>query len=164
MNARQLFGNFFKLIGGALILVGAIQALGTLFFMQQAREVQGTVTGYERVEGAAPPFIGGDAGVLYYPVVRFDTPAGRRVEFTAPSGRNSRVYDIDEQVRVYYDPDEPETGRLGSAWGLWGSTIVFAGLGAVFVVIGFLAPYGFGHGRNRDVGPFGLTGGNGHDA
>lgn len=164
MNARQLFGYFFKSIGGALILVGAIQAIGTLWFMQQAREVQGTVTGYERVEGAAPPFIGGDAGVLYYPVVTFDTPAGRRVGFTSPSGRNARVYDIDEQVTVYYDPDEPETGRLGSAWGLWGRTIVFAGLGAFFVLVGFLAPHGFGQGRDRGAGPFGSLGGNGHDA
>ncbi len=164
MNARQLFGYFFKLVGGVLILVGGIQAVGTLLFMQQAREVAGTVAGYERVEGAAPPFIGGDAGVLYYPVVSFDTPAGRRMEFTAPSGRNSRVYDIDEQVTVYYDPEKPEKVRLGSAWGLWGSTIVFAGLGVFFVLVGFLAPHGFGQGRSRGEGPFGPSGGNGNDA
>ncbi|MFW6223675.1 MAG: DUF3592 domain-containing protein [Spirochaetota bacterium] len=163
MDARQLFGNAFKLIGGVLVLAGVIQAIGTLLFMQGAREVQGTVTGYERVEGAAPPFIGGDAGVLYYPTVSFDTPAGRRLEFTAPSGRNSRVYEIDERVPVYYDPDEPATSRLGSAWGLWGSTLVFAGLGAVFVVVGFLAPYGFGRGRSECNGPFGAVGGDCHD-
>jgi len=163
MDARQLFGYFFKFVGGALILVGAVQAIGTLWFMQQAREVRGTVIGYERVEGAAPPFIGGDAGILYYPVVTFDTPAGRRVEFTAPSGRNSRVYGIDDQVTVLYDPEEPATSRLGSSWGLWGSTLVFAGLGAVFVLIGFLAPHGFGQGRDGGAGMFDSAGGNGHD-
>jgi hypothetical protein len=150
MNARQLFGYFFMLVGGALVLVGIIQAVGTLWFMQRAREAQGTVLEYERVEGAAPPFIGGDAGILYYPVVAFDTPAGRRVTFTAPSGRNSRVYEIEERVTVYFDPDDPRTSRLGSFWGLWGSTVVFAGLGAVFLLIGLLAPHGFSQGRNAN--------------
>jgi hypothetical protein len=147
MDVRQIFGYFFKLIGGALIIVGVVQAASTLWFLRDAEQTMGTVLDYERVEGAAPPFIGGDAGVLYYPVVNFQTPGGREVQFTAPSGRNSRVYEIDSQVPVLYDADEPEAGRLGSFWGLWGGTVVFAGLGTVFVLIGFLAPHGFGHGR-----------------
>lgn len=150
MDARQIFGNVFKLLGGVLIVVGLIQAGSTLWFMRSARTTTGTVVDYERVEDAAPPFIGGDAGVLYYPVVTFDPDSGPRVRFTAPSGRNSRVYEVQASVPVFYDADNPDNSRLGSFWGLWGSTAVFAGLGGVFVLVGFLAPHGFRGGRDQN--------------
>jgi hypothetical protein len=79
--------------------------------------------------------------------VTFDTPAGQRVQFTAPSGRNTKVYELEAEVPVLFDAAVPATSRLGSPWGLWGGTVVFAGLGGVFVLIGFLAPHGFSQGR-----------------
>ena len=153
MDVRQIFGYIFKFLGGILIIIGLIQAANTVSFMQSAERTTGVVMDYERVEDAAPPFIGGDAGVLYYPVVRFETISGQQVEFSAPSGRNSRVYAIEETVSVFYDTEDPDNSRLGSFWGLWGRTVVFVGLGAVFVLIGFLAPHGFR--GMRDQNPFG---------
>lgn len=150
MGMRQIFGYFFLLVGGALMLVGAVRAGGTLWFLRDARQAVGTVVEYDRVEDAAPPFIGGEAGVLYYPVVSFDTPSGRRIRFTSPSGRNSQVYQIDERVPVYFDPNEPEMSRVDSLWGLWGGALVFAGLGGVFLLIGLLAPHGFSQGRSAN--------------
>ncbi len=148
MDARRLFGYFFLFVGATLLLVGAFHAVGTLSFLADARSTEGTVVDYELVEGAGPPFVGGDAGILYYPVVTFDTFAGQRVRFSSPAGRNARVYDIDARVSVLYDPEKSQQrSRLDTFHGLWGRTSVFAGLGGIFIVLGLLAPHGFGGGR-----------------
>lgn len=147
---KRLFGMFFLLFGAALLLVGLIQAAGTALYIRRAEPATGTVVSYDQVHNAAPLMdaVSG-TGILYYPVVEFRTLENQSVQFTAPRGRGEKTYEIGARVSVLYNPNQPSRSRLDTFWGLWGPTAIFGGLGLLFGVIGFLAPFGFGGSRRN---------------
>ena len=144
MGIKNALSLFFLVIGGLLLLVGAVQAVNTLLFMGRAEPAQARVIDYEIVENAAP-FMAASrgSGLLFYPILQFDTRQGFQSTFTADQGHRERPYDMDARVGILYDPGRPRNGRVDDFWGLWGRVVVFAGLGAVFGGLGLLTPFGF---------------------
>jgi hypothetical protein len=144
MGIKNALSLFFLVIGGFLLLIGVIQTIGTLVFLSRAEPSQARVIDYEIVENAAP-FMASSrgAGLLFYPILQFETPQGGLVTFTADQGHRERPYDVDSRVGILYDPGTPQSSRVDDFWGLWGRVVIFAGLGAVFGGLGLLTPFGF---------------------
>ena len=140
-GARGAFGRIFLYFSAALLAVAGALAIQTFFFLRGAEAAEGTVTGYEVVENGAP-FVGGGSG-LYYPIVRFRSLNGDRVEFQAHRGTHSRPYEVGGRVLVLYDPENPERRRLDTTWGLWGGSLVFVIVSGVFALVGVTVPFSF---------------------
>ncbi|WP_248958582.1 DUF3592 domain-containing protein [Sphaerisporangium perillae] len=78
----------------------------------------------------------GENGTTYFPTVRFTTVIGQQVEAETNYGTNPPVAPVGGPVTVLYDPAKPTRMRLDGFWA--GGTViavVFAGVGAVFLVV-----------------------------
>ena len=137
---------FFRGIGIALLAGGAVYVFVILSFTDRAVHAEGQVVKMDTVRNAAPFMdqVEG-SGVIYYPVVRFKTQDGKAVDFRAASGSQHPAYSIGDRVPVMYDPSNPKDSRIDTVWGVWGAPLILLGIGAVFLMLGFLAPFGFGN-------------------
>jgi hypothetical protein len=77
-----------------------------------------------------------DDGDVYYPHVRFVTPAGESVEFTGSFGSNPAGFDVGEPVEVLYDASSPNVARINTIFQLWFVPIMLTGMGLIFGAIG----------------------------
>jgi hypothetical protein len=140
------FSIFFRGIGIALLAGGAIYVFIILSFTGRAAHAEGRIVKMDTVRNAAPFMdqVAG-SGVIYYPVVRFKTQDGKAVDFRAASGSQRPTYSVGDKVPVLYDPNNPKDSRINTVWGVWGAPLILLGIGAVFLILGFLAPFGFGN-------------------
>lgn len=140
------FSIFFRGIGIALIVGGAIYVFIILSFTGRAAHAEGTIVRMDTVRNAAPFMdqVEG-SGVIFYPVVRFRTQDGKTIDFRASSGSQHPAYAVGDRVPVIYDPSNPKDSRVNTVWGVWGAPLILLGIGAVFLVLGFVAPLGFGN-------------------
>ncbi|MFW5826089.1 MAG: DUF3592 domain-containing protein [bacterium] len=144
MKGRDLLSLSFRVIGGLFAGLGAIVAVSTLVFVARAESVTGTVVDYA-VEQNSITFLQGSepTGLLYYPVVEYSA-AGTEHRVTGRTGRTSRTWQPGEGVTVLVSPGNPQNARIDTVLGVWGSAIILGGLGALFLVLSVLAPFGFG--------------------
>ena len=74
--------------------------------------------------------------ISYFPRIRFRSLAGRDITFQSGAGSSAASWRIGDTVAVCYRKDRPEIAEVGSFAALWGPTVLFAGLGVVFLVVG----------------------------
>jgi hypothetical protein len=127
---RSFGWTFFGL--GVVLLAAAllIWAFGAAFRLN-ALQTTGTV-----VEVELRHFSDGNA---YCPVVRYTTSSGR--DYTHYSNICSwpASYQQGQDVRVYYDPQDPGHVQLNDFFGIWFLPLLFGFMGLVFAPIGFFA-------------------------
>jgi len=76
-------------------------------------------------------------GLIWIPVVRFETPEGRTVDAEAGGGTNVKQWEPGQSLDVSYDPANPADVRVpGSGGGLIQG--VFIGIGVLFALLGLL--------------------------
>lgn len=117
-------------VGGIMVAVGvrSIRAQGS--FQGKAARAPGQVIDVRWRMGA-----GGDASLIAFAVLRFQTPDGRTVEAESPGG--TPAPDVGQQVTVLYDPGDPSQAELEG--GETVSTVLyvlFIVLGAFVMVLG----------------------------
>jgi Protein of unknown function (DUF3592) len=61
--------------------------------------------------------------------------SGREVTFQSEMGASSEAGRIGDIVRVRYRPDQPHVAEIDSFMSLWGLTLPFGVLGAVFLFV-----------------------------
>jgi hypothetical protein len=71
-----------------------------------------------------------------FPTVRFRNAAGHAFTFESGTGTGGDALHVGDAVRVRYQPDRPEIAEIDSFMSLWGPTLLFAILGAVFLFVG----------------------------
>jgi len=81
---------------------------------------------------------GGERKTYFYPVVEFRTPDGEVIRFESSTGSNPSSYRVGDTVRVYYDPQAPQSAMIDS-WELWLPSSIVIGVGGFFALIGILA-------------------------
>ena len=70
------------------------------------------------------------------PTVEFSTADGV-VERTEPrEGSRFQGYTVGEQVPIRYDPDDPTSVEVDTFGALWGTALLRAGFGALFLIMG----------------------------
>ena len=93
--------------GVILLSVLLFPALRTRSQLKGGAQAQGTVVGAKQQMG----YLGDNPTTYYHPVVRFTTPDGRTVEFTAGIGSGAQPK-TGVRVPVRYRPDDPEDAEL----------------------------------------------------
>jgi hypothetical protein len=70
----------------------------------------------------------------YYPVVRFVTGSGQVVRYRDHSGANPPAYRVGDQVRVLYDPANPQRARLDTWASLWLKAVILLIIGVPLLI------------------------------
>ncbi|WP_455382070.1 DUF3592 domain-containing protein [Salinispira pacifica] len=145
-RGTSFFSVFFRGIGLAMLAGGLIYAVVILAFIGRAAHTEGTIVRIDSVKNAVPFMdqVKG-SGVIYYPVVQFKTQDGKTIDFRAASGSQRPRFSVGDSVSVMYDPANPSDSRINSLWGVWGAPLILLGIGALFLLLGFVAPMGFGN-------------------
>lgn len=145
MKGRNLLGLAFRIIGLGFAVIAAVVGVYTLIFVLQSETVTGTIAGHARIQNKITVMPESDTtGVLYYPVIEYRAPDGQSREFTAPRGTAHVRFEVGDQVPVLVSVSNPARVRLATLLGTWGTAIVLAGIAVIFLLIGFVAPLGFG--------------------
>lgn len=107
------------LIGIALLVTGILSFIGSRRLNAGGYTVEATV-----VENI--PSRESEGGTMYTPLMEYHI--GDKKKTFSPSTRsNPPAYNIDEKVRLIYDPDNADDVRIQSYWGLYlGSIILLA--------------------------------------
>ena len=129
------------LLSGPIVLV---IGLGILFLGWQWRTfTQNQIATMLPAEGKVVEVVSrtktssGERKTYFYPVVEFRTPDGEVIRFESSTGSNPSSYRVGDTVRVYYDPQAPQSAMIDS-WALWLLPIIFIGVGGFFALMGIL--------------------------
>ena len=128
MGIALVVGLMFFLLGLALVL-----SAGVVFFRQRkarASAVRGSGVVVDLVRRQ------GRRGWLYHPVVEFETTSGRRARFEEAVGSNPAGYSTGQQVKVLYQPDDPEKAEIDSFTSLYFYPGCLLVIGAGFTLLG----------------------------
>lgn len=109
-------------IGIIFVILGVAFRYSTVQFIERANTTDGLVV---RLVGDTSKS----------PVVRFHLPNGEAVTFESSLSTRPPRYQVEEKVVVYYDPEEPEKAMIDGWMEEWFVTIVFGGMGSLFVLI-----------------------------
>jgi hypothetical protein len=127
MSKKIPFGDLFVLL---FFLIGAFFA-GISYYIYQGNQdlvkngvaTKGLVIGMHRIDRKKYPVA---------PSVRYFTLDGKEHVFHSSEGRNPPEYQIGEEVKLYYNPKNPEEVYLDGNYLL---VYVFAGMASVFWLI-----------------------------
>ncbi|MBU0926512.1 MAG: DUF3592 domain-containing protein [Spirochaetes bacterium] len=72
------------------------------------------------------------------PIVRFTLDDGTEITFTSATGGNLIRRYVNQQVKVKYLPDDPETAEINEPLPLWGYVIIVIVLGATIFSFGMI--------------------------
>ena len=132
MAVLLLVGVVFVVIGAVFAGIGIATARSGRHFEEAAAWASGTVL---EMRSRSVGRTGG--GLIWVPVVRFQTADGRTVDAEATSGTNVKRWEPGQRIEVTYDPANPSDIRVpGSGGGMLQG--VFLGIGILFAVLGLL--------------------------
>jgi hypothetical protein len=127
-----IVGLIFAAAGALFAGIGIAAARSSRHFEQAAARATGTVT---EMRSRAVGRTGG--GMVWIPVVRFQTDDGRTIDAEAGGGTNVKRWEPGQPIEVSYDPANPADVRVpGSGGGMIQG--VFLGIGILFGVTGLL--------------------------
>jgi hypothetical protein len=126
----KLFIVIFGGIGLLMALIGGGMFVYTQTWLGRTIAVEGQV-----IELAGGGGGSGRRSGSYYPVVRFATQDGRKIEFRSSMGSNPPAFGVGEMVTVRYLPDQPESAGIDAFFSLWFLPLMFGGMGAIFLLV-----------------------------
>ena len=121
----KLIGSIFFILGSAFTLVAIGWGAYSWSFSHDAHEADGTVVRLVESGGR-----GGQA-----PVVRYQV-AEQTFEIQSGVSTSPPAYSVGEKVKVLYQAERPDQGRLSSFVENWLFPSVFGGFGILFTLIG----------------------------
>ena len=128
MKTLAFIKYFFTAVGAAMLIAALYWVQSTRSFVAAAAVAQGTVIDLEASRS--------DNSTTWRPVVRFNLPDGRAVQFSSSMSSNPPSYHKGERVEVLYQPSQPYNAKINGFLSLWGGPLIVGGLGAVFFLIG----------------------------
>jgi hypothetical protein len=127
-----IVGLIFAAAGALFAGIGIAAARSSRHFEQAAARATGTVTEMRsRAVGRTR------GGMVWVPVVRFQTDDGRTVDAEAGGGTNVKRWEPGQPIEVSYDPANPADVRVPGSGGAMIQG-VFLGIGILFGVLGLL--------------------------
>jgi hypothetical protein len=115
-------------------LFGVAMLIGAYFLYANARSFVTTASRTQGTVVSLRPQLSNNSRT-YAPVVSFRVGA-QQIEFKSTTGSNPPAYHIGESVPVIYSPANPYLAKIDSFFSLWGGTVIVAGIGSAFLLIG----------------------------
>lgn len=128
MDWVTVLSSIFALVGAAMLIAAGRQYTRRRVFLRNSATASGIVVALTQNRDRDE--------ISYFPKVKFQTPLGRQVTFQSEMGISSEAKQIGEAVAVRYRPDQPYLAEIDAFTPLWGLTLLFAGLGVVFLFVG----------------------------
>jgi hypothetical protein len=116
-------------IGAILLAIAAFLALREQSFLSRAESVTGSVTDFSMSSSS-------DSGTSYCPVIEFTTKGGQDVRYYANVCSSPPAYDIGDQVKVIYDPQNPRQVQIENIWIEYLGALIVGGVGLPFFLLG----------------------------
>jgi hypothetical protein len=124
------------LIGSIFLIVDGFVFKSTADFLSRAKSVSGTVVNLvEHISEDSDH----NTSITYRPEVKFITEQGKAILFRSTTGSNPPSYKISQQVKVLYDPANPQDAQIDAFFDLWGLFVIFGFLGGILSAIGVVA-------------------------
>jgi hypothetical protein len=120
------------LAGVVLLALGTKSLVDSRRFLAKAAVADGVVVDIARDVDL-------DNEVSFYPVIEFVTLREQVVRFKADEATPRPDQRMGEEVRILYDPANPQDARLDTFWSRWLESIVLGVIGLGFVVSGAFA-------------------------
>jgi hypothetical protein len=128
MDWVTVLSTIFALVGAGMLIAAARQFARRRAFLRNSATASGTVVALtesrDRDENS------------YFPKVKFQTTSGLEVTFQSEMGSSCEAKQIGDPVTVRYRPDQPHLAEIDALMPLWGLTVLFGGLGVVFLFVG----------------------------
>ena len=132
-------GDSFLLVGvvifglvGLLALYAAWRtAANTRAFQRTAAHATGIVTALKEETSRNKD---GSTSRAFYPTIKFQTPDGKNVSFTADTAVDVHAFPEGQTIKVLYVPHDPQQARIDSFDSLGAGPITLAIFGAGFVI------------------------------
>jgi hypothetical protein len=115
--------------GVALILlaIGTIPVMRTLLFLRTAEETTGTIVELREGQGEGP---------IFQAVVEFKTHEGQTIRWTQPGWRSRFPGNVGDEIRMKYNPQNPNRARTADMHSTWVFGVVFSSFGLLLGAIG----------------------------
>src|SRR5258707_14944996 len=126
----KLFSTIFGGVGVILLAIAAFLVVREQSFLGRALQATGTIADLQYSPDTD------NNGGSYCPVVDFTTKSGKRVEYDSNVCSDPPGYQVGQQVKVYYDPDNSNDVQLPGVWGQYAAVIVLILIGQPFSLIG----------------------------
>jgi hypothetical protein len=126
----KLFSIIFGGTGLILLAIAAFLVIREQSFLGSSESTTGTVVGlaYSRDSD--------NNGGSYCPVVDFTTKTEKKVEYESNVCASPPGYQVGQQVKLYYDPQDLSNVQLSGIWGQYAGSIVLILVGLPFSLIG----------------------------
>ncbi len=126
-----LFSLPFILIGLAMLFMAINYYRTTLELFKKGYVATGTIIRFDTSDG-------GDGETFYHPVVKFWTRTEKVYEFKDEFATTSPGYEPGNEVRVVYDPENPQMARIKSGRALWFIPTILLIFGISFTTAGLV--------------------------
>lgn len=109
-------------------LITLVLALLLLFFSsKEFWDADKLVTNGEHAKGIIIEVKKGPSSLSkYYPRIHFITKDGEEIEFVSATGSNPSIYDVNEQVQIVYNHDNPNDAFINSFIEVWLASAIYA--------------------------------------
>lgn len=124
------------IIGIILFVISVLILKETLVFLEKSERAVGTVTRFEEVS---------TDGITYTPIFKIKTKDNQEITYTHTSSANPPSWDIGEQATFFYDPNNLNSIRISTYFGVFSWSIVLMAIAIPLIIVGIsyyvLNPY-----------------------
>jgi len=140
MNVGRLVGGIFMSLGLIMLAVVVYLIQSNYQFAQRAVPVKGKVISYDNYESRDDD---GGSTTMYTPTFQYDFE-GKTYTHKSSTSSSSPSYEIDEEVDVLVDPNDPKEILIDSFWEKWFLPVLLGFMGSMFAGMGYLSYRVFG--------------------
>lgn len=133
-NVGRMVGIIFMSLGGIMLAVVIYLIQSNYQFAQRAIPVKGKVISFDSYESDDDD---GGSTTMYRPTFQYEFQ-GKTYTHESSTSSSSPSYEIDEEVDVLVDPNDPTAILINSFWEKWFLPVLLGCMGIMFSGMGYM--------------------------